>query len=196
MEDLLRVAGPGSTLAEAETLMKRLPDLERKITRIHAFASASADAQGVAEAWASQKRAVRELVSVLQAWRQFDAIRQLLHDLQQDLTSPLLQQLISDLPDVRPHIAELEDMFDVEVAKSSDTVQLFKGSDEVFDAATARKAAAEADLEGLLQSERAALKCPRLKFSGTGPLERHQRYVYLIEVPGATRACSFACCYT
>lgn len=47
-------------------MMKKLPDLERKITRIHACASVSANSQGVAEALASQKRAVRELVAVLQ----------------------------------------------------------------------------------------------------------------------------------
>ena len=99
VEDLLRVAGPGSILAEAEALMKKLPDLERKITRIHAFATASADAQGVAEAWASQRRAVRELVALLQAWRQFDTIRQLLHGLQTDIGSPLLLAVIGDLPD-------------------------------------------------------------------------------------------------
>jgi DNA mismatch repair protein MSH6 len=183
VEDLLRVAGPGSILAEAEALMKKLPDLERKITRIHAFATASADAQGVAEAWASQRRAVRELVALLHAWRQFDTIRQLLHGLQTDIGSPLLQAVIGDLPDVTPYIAELEAMFDVEVAQSTDTVQLVKGSDEAFDAAMTRKAFAEAALEELLKSERAALNCPRLKFSGTGQLERHQRYVYCLEMP-------------
>ena len=63
--DLLRISGPGTKLDEAEAVMKKLPDLERKVARIHACASACADVQGVAEGAASQKRAVRELVSVL-----------------------------------------------------------------------------------------------------------------------------------
>jgi hypothetical protein len=43
--DLLRLGGAGSQVAEAEALMKKLPDLERKITRIHAFAALKADSQ-------------------------------------------------------------------------------------------------------------------------------------------------------
>ena len=58
-----------------------MSDLERKITRIHAFAAQQTDAQGVAEASASQKRAVRELVSVLQALRLYEQIRRQLLDL-------------------------------------------------------------------------------------------------------------------
>ena len=52
-------------------VMKKLPDLERKVARIHACASACADVQGVAEGAASQKRAVRELVSVLRYVAQY-----------------------------------------------------------------------------------------------------------------------------
>lgn len=66
VENLLLLGGPGSIVGEAEAMMKKLPDLERKITRIHAFASVCAESQGVAEGLASQKRAVGELVSVLQ----------------------------------------------------------------------------------------------------------------------------------
>ena len=42
-----------------------LSDLERKITRIHAYA-ARTGTQGVAEGAASQKRAVREFVAVIE----------------------------------------------------------------------------------------------------------------------------------
>jgi len=68
VENLLLLGGPGSIVSEAEAMMKKLPDLERKITRIHAFASVCAEVQGVAEGLASQKRAVGELVSVVQVF--------------------------------------------------------------------------------------------------------------------------------
>jgi DNA mismatch repair protein MSH6 len=66
VQDLLRLSGAGSIVSEVEMLMKKLPDLERKVTRIHAFASLHSEKKGIAEEAASQKRACRELVAVMQ----------------------------------------------------------------------------------------------------------------------------------
>jgi hypothetical protein len=55
------------------------------------------------------------------------------------------------MSDVTPCIAELEAMFDVDVAKSTvsdlNTVQLFKGSNETFDAAMPRKGESVVNLQ-------------------------------------------------
>jgi hypothetical protein len=56
-----------------------------------------------------------------------------------------------NLQDVTPCIAELDAMFDVDVAKSTvsdlNTVQLFKGSNETFEAAMPRKSESVANLK-------------------------------------------------
>lgn len=69
VENLLDLETGSMGVAEAEGQMRRLPDLERKITRIHAHAQASAKGQGVAEAAASQRRVVRELLACLDGIR-------------------------------------------------------------------------------------------------------------------------------
>ena len=129
------------------------------------------------QASASQKRAVREVVSALEAFREVDGIRRMLHQLQTELSSPLLSRLIADMPDVTAYIAELEAAFDMDVAKASEIIELHKGSNKEYDDAEARRAAAEAALQALLTREKCSLHCAKLKFSSAG------KDGYLLEVP-------------
>ena len=94
---------------------------------------------------------MRELVAVLQAFRQFDAIRQQLHDLRPDATSQVLRELIDAIPCVARHVQELERLFDVDLAASSGAMSLREGHDEDYDAAVAATREAERALNQLLQ---------------------------------------------
>ena len=130
----------------------------------------------------------------MQSFKSFDTIRQHLHELQPDITSPLLEHIISDMPDVGVAVRELESSFDIDLAKSTGKlplsqllsaaystlnyflffspglIQLHKGSNEHFDAATNRKREAEMVLNELLMKERASIQCQKMKFLGSGKI--------------------------
>jgi len=96
------------------------------------------------------------------------------------------------MPDVGVAVRELESSFDIDLAKStgklplsqllsaaystlnnflffsSGLIQLHKGSNKEFDAATNRKRDAEMVLDELLIKERASIQCQKLKFLGSG----------------------------
>lgn len=126
--------------------------------------------QGVAEASASQKRAVRELVSVLQAFRQFDTIRRHLQSLRPDITSRVLRDVVEGLPCVAEHVQELERLFDLDLA-GSDSIALHEGHDPEYDSALRLKREVEQTLHQFLSKQKSALNCPKLKFSGSGTVE-------------------------
>ena len=134
----------------------------------------------------------------LSAFRQVDALRQLLHEVQEELCSSLLQDVIADIPNVSELVHELERGFDVEKARASDAFQLRAGYDEEYDSALHRIHAAEGKLQQLLAREKASINCPRLKFSGSGkdcyllemPADFPQRLVPAdYELHGQTKAC-------
>lgn len=81
------------------------------------------------------------------------------------------------MPDVGKAVIELEEQFDVGLASTSNVIHLHQGNDEEYDAAATRKHEAESALNNVLMAEKAKIKCPKLKFTGSG------KEPYLFEMP-------------
>ena len=84
------------SLVELDRELKKLPDLERKITRIHVHAASCARGQGVAEAAATQKRVIRQLLACLDGFDKVEGIRKRLVALT-DEVMPYSASLVSEL---------------------------------------------------------------------------------------------------
>ncbi len=79
VENLLQLQD--GSLVDVDRELKKLPDLERKITRIHAHAQSAANGQGVAEAAAAQRRVIREVLACVEGYQMVEVIRKRLVDL-------------------------------------------------------------------------------------------------------------------
>ena len=114
----------------------------------------------------------------VQAFLVFDNIRQRLHQLQPDITSSLLQELISALPNVSDKIQQIQALFNVDVlSKNADAIQPREGTDRDYEAAKSNRTTAEKALHELLFREKTALQCSKMKFSGSG------KDPWLLEMP-------------
>jgi DNA mismatch repair protein MSH6 len=114
----------------------------------------------------------------VQAFLVFDNIRQRLHQLQPDIKSSLLQELISALPNVSDKIQQIQALFNVDLlSKNADSLQPREDTDRDYEAAKANRTTAEKALHELLFREKTALQCSKMKFSGTG------KDPWLLEMP-------------
>ena len=135
VEDLLS----SKELCHTFDLLMRVPDLERKLSRIRAWAQGREEVQGVAEGSASLRRAAQELVAALDGFRELDRFREAIVGQLHHASSLALRKKISELPHIGSMLQSLLDSFDINIARASKTIVLHPGCCADFDRARQRK---------------------------------------------------------
>ncbi|CAI5712053.1 unnamed protein product [Hyaloperonospora brassicae] len=186
-------------MMEIRELLRKLPDLERLLSRIHALGSAYRSKEhpdSRAIMYESQQYNVRKIKEFLSVLNGFDTAMNLALELGPRLsgsTSPILRTLLEtfdidngDYPDI--HCGHFPDLtkrleffkrsFDQAAAAKSGEIVPQSGVDTEFDAACADIAQVEAELAEYLSEQRTALRCRDISYWGKKKEDRYQ-----LEVP-------------
>ncbi|KAE9336234.1 DNA mismatch repair protein [Phytophthora fragariae] len=189
----------GDLMMEIREFLRKLPDLERILSRIHALGSAHRSTEhpdSRAIMYESQTYNIRKIKDFLSVLNGFDEAMNLTLELGPRLsqsTSPILQSLLKRyriedgvVPDVKHgHFPDLTEKleffkrsFDQAAAKKSGVIVPQDGVDPEFDAACADIAQIEAELSEYLKEQRSALRCQNINYWGKKKEDRYQ-----LEVP-------------
>lgn len=190
LEDLRDVLGEQDMDAYQQGVMRALPDLERAITRLHA---AAVDSVGAIMFDDTNKRKVREFVSVLDAYA--SALR-LLRELRTRYSeagarprSRRLGWLLSDsaVPlDATAAALEwfFDGAFDVATARTEGVLRPQSGADAALDEAVAAQRRVEQEFDEYLQSMKGHLREPSLRW------HHRAKESYQLEVPAHSHVCA------
>ncbi|GAA5837892.1 hypothetical protein JCM9279_004059 [Rhodotorula babjevae] len=152
VEDLLANA----TFATSFDVMgKKLPDLERMLSRIHGKTCRKAD-----------------FLKVIESFEDVDAKLKTLADLAEDFKSSGIRNLLSSVPDVADLLEEIKELYDGE------ELLPVAGKDEDFDRVAQNVEDIEDSLEEALAVARSSLKCQQVVFKDIGTKD-----IYQLEVP-------------
>ncbi|GMF49292.1 unnamed protein product [Phytophthora fragariaefolia] len=189
----------GDLMMEIREFLRKLPDLERLLSRIHALGSAHRskehpDSRAIMyESQIYNIRKIKDFISVLNG---FDTAMNLTLELGPRLsqsTSPILQSLLKryiiengvqpdvkhgHFPDLTEKLEFFKRSFDQAAAKKSGVIIPQDGVDPEFDDACAEIARIEAELAEYLNEQRSALRCRAINYWGKKKEDRYQ-----LEVP-------------
>ncbi|CAH0489326.1 unnamed protein product [Peronospora farinosa] len=189
----------GDLMMEIREFLRRLPDLERMLSRIHALGSAHRSEEhpdSRAIMYESQQYNVRKIKDFLSVLNGFDTAMNLTLELGPRLSqsiSPILQVLLKrhsiedgghsgathgHFPDLTKKLEYLKRSFDQAAARKSGVIVPQTGVDLEFDAACVEIAQVEAELAEYLCEQRIALRCREISFWGKKKEDRYQ-----LEVP-------------
>jgi DNA mismatch repair protein MSH6 len=140
------------------SLMAKMPDLERLMSRIHAGACKPVD-----------------FVRVLEGFEQIEYTMSLLGAFGGG--SGLVDRLISSMPDLNEPLGFWKSAFDRTKARQDNVFHPEKGIEEEFDQSTDNIARIKEDLHELLAKQKGVLRSKNLKFTDIG------KEVYQIEAP-------------
>lgn len=138
--------------------LSKLPDLERLISRVHAGSCKALDFVRVLEGFEQIQDAMEEI-------RRYGEGKGLIED------------LLSNMPDLKKALQTWETAFNRDQAKSSNTLVPERGVETDFDDSQDSIVDIKSELEGLLKKYMTTLKSRELKFTDMG------KEIYLIEVP-------------
>jgi DNA mismatch repair protein MSH6 len=122
-------------LCRSFDLLARVPDLERKLSRIRAWAQQNDRHLGVSEGAAALRRAAQELVAALDGFEELERFRLAIVSQLSNVTSPLLRKTILELPNLGPTLITMLEYFDDNVARVSRSIVLRPGCCEEYDRA-------------------------------------------------------------
>lgn len=186
-------------MTDVRSYLRKLPDLERLLSRIHALGSTHRskehpDSRAIMyEAKTYNIRKIRDFLAVLSG---FDVAMELVRTYGPrfaQFTSPVLQGILkaretdtsTDASDVLGHFPDLQEKlaffkqsFDQSVAKESGVIVPPDGFDPEYDDACADIARVEDELQTYLQAQRKALRCQSIVYWGSKKEDRFQ-----LEVP-------------
>jgi DNA mismatch repair protein MSH6 len=189
----------GDLLMEIREFLRKLPDLERKLSRIHALGSAyrskeHPDSRAIMyESQTYNVKKIKDFISVLNG---FDAAMDLTLELGPRLsqsTSPILQSLLKrytiedgahadtkhgHFPDLAEKLEFFKRSFNQAAAEKSGVIVPQDGVDPEFDGACAEISEIEAELAEYLSEQRTALRCRQISYWGKKKDDRYQ-----LEVP-------------
>ncbi|OWZ24860.1 DNA mismatch repair protein [Phytophthora megakarya] len=189
----------GDLMMEIREFLRKLPDLERLLSRIHALGSAHRSKEhpdSRAIMYESQIYNVRKIKDFLAVLNGFDAAMDLTLELGPRLsqsTSPILQSLLKrydvdegvqpdtkrgHFPDLTEKLEFFKRSFDQASAKKSGVIIPQAGVDPEFDTACAEIAQVEFELADYLSEQRTALRCRQISYWGKKKEDRYQ-----LEVP-------------
>ncbi|KAL2163373.1 hypothetical protein VTH06DRAFT_5430 [Thermothelomyces fergusii] len=149
-------------LQQFSSQMAKMPDLERLISRIHAGACRPED-----------------FVRVLEGFEQIDYTMGLLSAFCGG--NGLVDKLVGSMPNLKEPLGYWETAFDRRKAREEKVLIPEKGIEEDFDRSLAELDRIRDELHGLLERQKAALKCKTIKFTDVG------KEIYQIEVPKAVK---------
>ncbi|XP_062318877.1 DNA mismatch repair protein Msh6 [Osmerus eperlanus] len=188
LEGLMGAAGPAE---EASQLLKKLPDLERLLSKIHSIGSPlkgpeHPDSRAVLyEEVTYSKRKIADFLSALDGFKTMQEVTSVLGPVADGSQSKLLRQLVSLrsdrgeglFPDLSLELKRWDTAFDHQKARTTGVITPKTGFDPEYDQALSGIQACEAELQAYLERQRRRLGCRSLAYWGTG------RNRYQMEVP-------------
>ncbi|CAH1773939.1 unnamed protein product [Owenia fusiformis] len=189
--------GVSDVTADVTDSLKKLPDLERLLSKIHTLGSLKRskdhpDARAIMyEDVTYSKRKIEDFVSALTGFKVACDIMEKFKSHNTSFKSKLLQQTVSfasddsvplgRFPDLRKDLAATDRAFDHTKAKQSGVIKPLPGCNPDYDQAIEHINSIEEELDDYLKQQRKRLKCNTLVYWGKGK-NRCQ-----IEVPDSLR---------
>ncbi|XP_026882910.2 DNA mismatch repair protein Msh6 [Electrophorus electricus] len=188
LEDLMRVPAQAT---EATELLKKLPDLERLLSKIHSMGMPlkgqnHPDGRAILyEEVVYSKRKIADFLSVLEGFKVMQEIISLLEPVSEGFRSKLLDQVVvlktrseqGQFPDLTPELNRWDTAFDHQKARTTGVITPKAGFDPEYDQALSGIKDCEGSLQDYLERQKKRLGCKSLSYWGTG------RNRYQMEVP-------------
>ncbi|KAK1791060.1 hypothetical protein P4O66_002102 [Electrophorus voltai] len=188
LEDLMRVPAQAT---EATELLKKLPDLERLLSKIHSMGMPlkgqnHPDGRAILyEEVVYSKRKIADFLSALEGFKVMQEIISLLEPVSEGFRSKLLDQVVvlktrseqGQFPDLTPELNRWDTAFDHQKARTTGVITPKAGFDPEYDQALSGIKDCEGSLQDYLERQKKRLGCKSLSYWGTG------RNRYQMEVP-------------
>lgn len=187
VEDLM---GAQAQAAEVSDLLKKLPDLERLLSKIHSIGTPlkgqdHPDSRAVLyEDVTYSKRKITDFLSALEGFNTMQEVVSALAPVSDEFRSTLLLQVVSPktekdglFPDLSAELERWETAFDHQKASSTGVITPKEGFDPEYDQALAGVKSCERELKEYLERQKKRLGCKSVAFWGTG------RNRFQMEVP-------------
>lgn len=188
LEDLMAVPAQA---AEVTELLKKLPDLERLLSKIHSMGTPlkgqdHPDSRAILyEEIAYSKRKIADFLSALEGFRTIQEVMSIMESVSVGFQSKLLRQVVilktrNDeglFPNLRPELNRWDTAFDHQKARTTGVITPKAGFDSEYDRALSGIKDCERNLQDYLVRQKKRLGCQNLSYWGTG------RNRYQMEVP-------------
>ncbi|MBN3320183.1 MSH6 protein, partial [Atractosteus spatula] len=188
LEDLMAVP---DKMAESAELLKKLPDLERLLSKIHSMGSPlkskdHPDSKAILyEETTYSKRKIADFLSALEGFKIMQQIISAFQPAVKDFRSKLLRQVVifqaeseeGLFPDLSGELNRWDTAFDHQKARNTGIITPKSGFDPEFDQALIGIKQTEASLQEYLDRQRKRLGCKAIVYWGTG------RNRYQMEIP-------------
>ncbi|KAL6487650.1 hypothetical protein MHYP_G00042760, partial [Metynnis hypsauchen] len=188
LEDLM---GAPAQATEATELLKKLPDLERLLSKIHSMGTPlkgqdHPDSRAVLyEEIVYSKRKIADFLSALEGFKAMQEIVSLMESISDRFQSKLLKQVVvlktkskdGLFPDLTPELNRWDTAFDHQKARTTGVITPKAGFDPEYDQALSGIKDCERGLQDYLDRQKKRLGCKTLSYWGTG------RNRYQMEVP-------------
>ncbi|XP_075719314.1 DNA mismatch repair protein Msh6 [Rhinoderma darwinii] len=188
VEDLMAIPGK---VSEVGDLLKKLPDLERLLSKIHSIGSplksqSHPDSRAVMyEETTYSKKKIADFLSALEGFKVMREIIMIMDDAIDDFKSNILKQVVSlkdknpkgRFPDLSSELKRWDTSFDHEKARKTGVITPKAGFDPDYDDALRDLKTAEQNLAGYLEKQRKRLGCKSIVYWGTA------KNRYQMEIP-------------
>ncbi|KAM7385751.1 hypothetical protein PAMP_001809 [Pampus punctatissimus] len=187
VDDLM---GAQAQATEVSDLLKKLPDLERLLSKIHSIGTPlkgqdHPDSRAVLyEEVTYSKRKIADFLSALEGFQTMQQIISVLSPVSADFQSRLLSQVVSLksekdglFPDLSAELKRWETAFDHQKARTTGVITPKVGFDPEFDQALTGIKNCERELQDYLDRQKKRLGCKNMAYWGTG------RNRFQMEVP-------------
>lgn len=187
VEDLM---GAQAQASEVSDLLKKLPDLERLLSKIHSIGTPlkgqdHPDSRAVLyEEVTYSKRKIADFLSTLEGFKTMQEIVSVLAPVSHECRSSLLRQVVSQkgekdglFPDLSAELRRWETAFDHQKARTTGVITPKAGFDPEYDQALTGIKNCERELQDYLDRQKKRLGCKSMAYWGTG------RNRYQMEVP-------------
>ncbi|XP_056424046.1 DNA mismatch repair protein Msh6 isoform X2 [Hyla sarda] len=188
VEDLMAIPGKVSEVGE---LLKKLPDLERLLSKIHSIGSPlksqnHPDSRAVMyEETTYSKKKIADFLSALEGFRVMREVIMIMEDVVDDFKSNILKQVVSLkdknpkglFPDLSAELKRWDTSFDHEKAKKTGVITPKAGFDPDYDEALRDIKTEEQNLNNYLEKQRKRLGCKNMVYWGTA------KNRYQMEIP-------------
>lgn len=178
VEDLMAIPGKVSEVGE---LLKKLPDLERLLSKIHSIGSPlksqnHPDSRAVMyEETTYSKKKIADFLSTLDGFKVMREVIMIMEDALDDFKSNILKQVVSlkdknpkgRFPDLSAELKRWDTSFDHEKAKKTGVITPKAGFDPDYDEALRDIKTAEQNLADYLDKQRKRLGCKNIVYWGT-----------------------------
>uniref|UniRef100_UPI0037E8F483 DNA mismatch repair protein Msh6 n=1 Tax=Semicossyphus pulcher TaxID=241346 RepID=UPI0037E8F483 len=187
VEDLMAAPAQAS---EVSDLLKKLPDLERLLSKIHSIGTPlkgqdHPDSRAVLyEEVTYSKRKIADFLSALEGFKTMQEIVSVLAPVSEESRSALLRQVVTLksekeglFPDLSAELKRWESAFDHQKARTTGVITPKTGFDPEYDQALTEIKRCEGDLQDYLDRQKKRLGCKNMSYWGTG------RNRFQMEVP-------------